>query len=231
MGWKIPKLWEGGECWIIGGGPSIPREFGVPESVIQQVQTGELPVDTYSPYLSPIHDKHVIAVNAAFMLGNWIDLVFFGDIGFYFNNRNALAAFPRPKVACHDRDTLRDDGVKIVVKARGHLWGISPLKDKVSWNKNSGGAAISLAYQLGAVKIYLLGFDMDLGQYGNQHFHRHYMEPGKVKDPSKTPFARFLPAFPKIAADAKKLGVEIINVSQTSKIGVFPKMTIEEIFG
>ena len=74
--WQVPKMWEGGECWIIGGGPSMPLQFGVPEDVVRGVLAGQLPFSTYSPFLSPIHDKHVIGINAAFLLGPWLDVIF-----------------------------------------------------------------------------------------------------------------------------------------------------------
>ena len=109
MAWKVPRMWEGGECWIIGGGPSIPYEFGVPEKLTKAVQAGEASISEYSPYLSPIHDKHVIGINAAYLLGTWIDLIFFGDPGFYRANRRALCQYPKPKVT--SAKTLFNDPV------------------------------------------------------------------------------------------------------------------------
>ena len=35
--WFVPRMWNDGECWILGGGSSLPRQFGVPESVIEKV--------------------------------------------------------------------------------------------------------------------------------------------------------------------------------------------------
>jgi len=56
MPWKVPRIWE----------------FEVPEEVIQRVLTKELPPSAYSPYMHPIHNKHVIGVNAAFLIGQYI---------------------------------------------------------------------------------------------------------------------------------------------------------------
>jgi hypothetical protein len=231
MIWKVPKLWEGGECWIIGGGPSIPYEFGVPQDVIDRVQSGELSVAEYSPYLSAIHDRHVIGVNAAFLLGAWIDFVFFGDGGFYFKNREALLKFPKPKVTCNPNLNKKgvDDGVKWIPRDGKRRWGITDRPNRVCWNSNSGGAAINFAHHLGAKRIYLLGFDMSLGVHSNQHWHRHYMPPGKNKDPKRLPFDRHRRTFGAVAKDAKSLGIEIINVSQNSTIEEFPKKKISEI--
>jgi len=231
--WDVPKMWEGGECWIIGGGPSIPYEFGVPEELINKVQAGEASISEYSPYLSPIHDKHVIGINAAFLLGTWIDLLFFGDPGFYWKNRRALLAYPRPKISCAksmNPDGVRE-GVKYIPKHGGKSRGISRKRNHIAWNTNSGFASLSLAYDLGVKKIYLLGFDMSLDEEGNQHWHRHYRAPGKKKNPKKVPFPKHMTGYNAVLSDATTLGLEIINVSQNSTIQGFKKQTIKEIFG
>ena len=230
--WQIPKMWEGGECWIIGGGPSIYNEFGIPEDVVDGVLTEKLPISAYSPFLSPIHDKHVIGINTAFLIGDWIDIVFFGDGGFYFQNKTALDRYPKVKISSSPHIIKKSPyDMKYVPRNASHREGISTKPNTVSWNLNSGAASISVAYHLGVKRIYLLGFDMYAGETGNQHWHRHYMAPGIVKDLKKVPFRRHLPSFPHIANDAKSLKVKIINVSQNSKITVFEKKTIQEILG
>ncbi len=102
----------------------------------------------------------------------------------------------------------------------------------LSWNGNTGAAAINLAVHFGAKRIMLLGFDMNIDGNRMQHWHDLYGK-GPVSDDRrkrKLPFARHLQGFPVIAEDAKKLGVQIINVSANSEITCFPKMTIKQIF-
>ena len=229
MPWSIPKMWEGGECWIIGGGPSMPRQFGVPEDIINQVYSGGLPLSAYSPFLSLIHSKHAIAVNAAFLIGDWMDLVFFGDGGFYFKNRMALSDFPKIRVSCNPNLTNKNiQGVKFVARDGKKPYGISTRRDHVSWNGNTGSAAISLAYHLGAKRICLLGFDMKLGPDERQHFHNHYQK-GTNRNPRKLPFHRHIRGFPMIAQDAKKLGLEILNVNMDSAIKELPKVELKQV--
>jgi hypothetical protein len=233
--WEIPMMWEGGECWIIGGGPSIPREFGVPEKVINGVLSGDLPLSTYSPFLSPIHDKHVIGVNAAFLLGEWIDAVFFGDAGFYFANKPELDAFSKLKISCNSNlpKKQRDiNDVKYVPLNLNHSKGISSQENTVSWNLNSGAAAISLARWFGVRRIYLLGFDMELVD-GAQHFHSHYRKnkknDGRARDPKKLPFDRHKACFPMVANDAARIGLEIVNVSPDSGIKSFKRVKLSDV--
>ena len=232
MMWEIPKMWEGGECWIIGGGGSMPRQFGVPEEIIDGVYAKQLPMSVYSPYLSAIHNKHVIGVNMAFELGNWVDLCIFGDGGFYFKNREALLAFPRLRVSCNPNLVKKDAvGVKHVLRDGRKPDGISTRPNHLSWNRNTGGAAINLAVQMGVKKIYLLGFDMNLDEKQRQHWHSKYptANRGGAVDPRRLPFKRHLASFPAIARDAKVLGIEIINVNPKSAIPQFPRVSLKDV--
>jgi uncharacterized Rossmann fold enzyme len=103
----------------------------------------------------------------------------------------------------------------------------------LSWNGNTGAAAINLAIHFGAKRIMLLGFDMDIDPNNKmQHWHNLYAK-GPVSDDRrrrKLPFSRHLLGFPVIAEDVKKLGVQIINVSKDSTITCFPKKTIKQVF-
>lgn len=226
-------MWDTGECWIIGGGPSMPVQFGVPEDVIEGVFSGELPLSAYSPYLVPIHHRHVIGINAAFLIGDWIDIVFFGDGGFYLANKKEMDVFPKIKVSSGPSIVKRKDiqGVKYISRNGSHPAGISPSSNSVSWNLNSGAAAISLAWHLGVKRVYLLGFDMMLGEGGQQHWHCHYSrhKNGRRRDPKKLPFDRHLPGFSAIANDARRMGLEIINVSPDSAIKEFKRVRLSDV--
>jgi hypothetical protein len=230
MKWQVPRMWEGGDVWIIGGGPSVPKQFGIPDSVVQDVISGTLPPSTYSPYMREIHDKHVIGINVAYLIGDWIDIVFFGDDGFFKNHKYGLAEFPGLKVSCAP-DADKVDWVYFLPRNTGHARGISDDPTKVSWNHNSGCAAISVAANAGAKRIILLGFDMSLNKTSNQHWHDVYKR-GVIKEPKRIaslPFNRHLRSFPDIAKDAKVRGVEIINASPDSAITQFRKTTVAEL--
>ena len=231
MRWVVPKMWAGGECWIIGGGPSVPKQFDVPDDIIQQVLSGKLPPRAYSPYMKAIHGKHVIGVNSAFLIGDWIDMVFFGDKRWYLENRELLAEFIGMKVSCH-ASLLKNDTehIKVLNRNGKHGQGISPDYSKVCWNGNSGSAAISVAVNSGVSKIILLGFDMKLDKEHKQHWHGLYgtanRKPGEVKG---LPFERHSRGFPAIQRDALLRGVEIINACPDSTIKIFRKSTVKEI--
>lgn len=226
MIWSVPKIWNEGTCWIIGGGASLTSQFNIPKKIVEKVQTGELPISAYSPYMSLLHDKHVIAVNGAFRLGDWIDICFFGDKNWYFQNAKALNDYKGLLVGCPEFLQVQgwqNLGIKYLQKDHSKKFGISTDPSKVCWNNNSGSAAISIAYNTGCKRIVLLGFDMTLSPTGKGHWHNLYN--GKTT----MPFYKHLTGFEQIALDAKRLGIEIINASPDSKITQFPKMNIEEI--
>lgn len=230
MIWAIPKIWKDADVYIIGGGFSITEQFHIPKNVIDKVKKKELSISAYSPYLSFLHDTHVIGVNASLYLGDWIDFNFFGDLGFWEKNRTQLKAHPAPAITCHaqfeNKDGMtRGSGVKYVPQDLQHREGISTrIHPHISWNGNSGAAAINLAYHLGAKRIFLLGFDMRMV---NQQSHWHSEYP---KSPQGSqPYGIHLRGFPAIKQDAAILNLKIYNVSPESALKEFPRITFEDM--
>lgn len=227
--WSVPKIWEGGEAWIIGGGMSMPYQFGVPEDIIQRVSKGQLSLSEYSPYLQPLKDKHVIGVNVAYKFNGILSAHYFGDRTFFKRNKKNLLNYNVLKIthsnlSRHDTDYHRD-----IKKLRSDTktLGLSTDPGLVYWNFNSGSAAINVAVLAGAKRILLLGFDMKPfnGEERVTHWHSDY---GKFRIQDRD-FKRFLKGFPQIAEDAKKLGVEILNVNKDSAIDSFKKIELKEV--
>jgi hypothetical protein len=233
MKWVVPKLWKDGECFIIGGGSSITKVFNIPQAITKKVLEGSESPSIYSPYFSPIYNKHVIGVNAAYKLGDWMDFVFFGDHKFFLQHKTPLLYYPGVKVSCHNKFASKEYYPSIKYLERDHhkSKGISTNPKTVSWNGNSGAAAISLAYHLGVKRITLLGFDMKLIE-NKQHWHSEYRKggSGNVKGSMiKLPFNGHLKGFADIARHAKKLGIEILNCSPDSSITELKKVKLEDV--
>jgi hypothetical protein len=242
MKWTVPPIWEGDDVWILGGGPSVTKQFGIPDDVVSKVRSGELPPSVYSPYMKDIHDCHVIGINVAYLIGDWIDMVFFGDAKFYLRYCQSLAKWHGLKVSC--TPTIEKiPWIKYLGKDEAHPYGISQRKDCISWNHNSGASAVSLAAHLGAKRIILLGFDMRNDETGKRHWHNLYKAP-PASVPAKgvlpkrhkgrvitkiPPFSKHLRGFPEMARNAKAMGIEIINACPESAITVFPKFSLKEL--
>ena len=234
MNWKVPRIWEDGDVWILGGGPSVAEQFDIPKEIVESVRAGTSPLNVFSPYLSPLHNKHVIGINVAYQIGDWIDMVFFGDSGFYLSHRPKLALFPGVKVTCHN-GARSESWVKYLGRDGRKPRGISSAPNLVSWNGNSGASAISVAAWSGAKRIILLGFDMKLSTDNHQHWHDAYkrgvINVNDERKRRKLPFDRHLRGFPEIAEDAKRMGITILNASPDSAIQCFEKICVKDIIG
>lgn len=232
--WQVPRIWEGGDAWILGGGPSIIENFNIPDTIVHNVRTRKLGIDAYSPYFAPIHSKHVIGVNVAYRIGNWMDMCFFGDKHFFVSHKNGLTGFNKLIVTCSKKVGERNlTWIKYlpIEKEHGRFRnGISRSPDRVCWNANSGAAAISLAAWTGAKRIILVGFDMTLDvSKREQHFHNEYREANKALHARSLPFKEHLVCWDAVKADADSMGIEILNVSLNSAIEAFPKVHIKEV--
>jgi hypothetical protein len=229
--WTAPSIWTDGECFILGGGPSMPRQFGVPEETIKAVMTGKQPASAYSEYLSPIHNKHVIGINNAYKIGDWLDALFFGDCGWYVVYRLALLELQCLKVTCCDRFANKSEksslGIKYLARNRKKTLGISEDPTTVCWNNNSGFAAISLAAHFGVKRIVLLGFDMTLDSSRVSHWHGSH-HPQNKKPPIPA-FARHMRGAMFIQQDAERLGIEVLNCSDISTLTEFKKVNLQDV--
>ncbi len=232
MQWKPIRIWDDDECWIIGGGYSIAEQFNIPSNV-----KPKYPYDypEFGKYLEPIHSKKVIAVNNSMFLGDWIDVLFFGDKSWWTQHHFQVIKFSGLIATCAPEFRTGFKHIKCIPKNKKKGTGMTLNKPLISWNHNSGFAAINLAYHLGAKRIILLGFDMNrCANTNNIHWHAGHIEkgPNRGKDNSKQPnpvFNRHIKGEKDIARDAKKAGLEIINASPDSRLTAFKKMNVKEL--
>lgn len=223
--WVAPKIWTDGDCWIVGGGASIAEQFNIPGDVITRAKKNP---SLMTPYFDVLRKKHIIAINAAFRYLPFADILFFGDQKFFDWYTDEIQNYPKIPVTCC-LTLQHTEGVRYMVKNKNKPHGISTLSGTVSWNGNSGAAAISLAVQMGVKRIFLLGFDM-CRQKEKKHFHEAYTGlsiRGKPQS-NKDNFVNHLKGFPAIKRDAMELGIKIYNVSPDSAITQFPKLTLKE---
>lgn len=216
--------WHGETVFMLGGGSSVPEQFGVPREVQRQVKAGELPMTAYSPYMKELMLENVIGINAAFLFGDWVDILFFGDEIFWRNYRDKIDEFPNQVITCCESFKDYMGKINYFTRVREKSLGISDKPGTVAWNYNSGCAALSVAVQAGAKRIVLLGYDMT-GDVGKSHFHSEYFWQNRT--PSYELHLRGMAA---IARDAKELGVEILNASPVSVIKQFKKININQLW-
>ena len=203
--WRIPQIWDGDTCFIIGGGPSL-KYFDIER----------------------IRGKgRIIAVNCAYGLGNWFDAMFYGDFHWLRQYGIGLTKFGGLK-ATAGVDRLADKWVNAldikVTQKDFTTAGLSKNPDVLNWNQSSGACAINLATLLGAGKIILLGFDMQrIG--GRANYHDNY----DPHAPAFDAFYIFIPPFTAIAADLREMNIECLNASPGSALKAFPIIDPERI--
>jgi len=218
--WTAVKLWPNSTVFIVGGGASLNKT-----GLVWGKETRDEIRESVNQSLACIHDKRVIGVNNAFELGDWVDVLFFGDQRWIEWNRAKAAAFSGLTVTNVPK---LNAGSWVKKLLRTEQFGIDTKPTHCSWNKNSGCAAINLAVHLGAKTIVLIGFDMQVGANQQHDWHRiHRVENHPTRD---LPYEqRFLPPIPEIKRDLDKLGIRVINTSMQSQIKEFEKMELEEV--
>lgn len=91
---------------------------------------------------------------------------------------------------------------------------------------NGGMQAVNLAWHLGADRIVLLGYDMQM-QGDRPHFHGKHVN--KLGDPTPSLMRRWAQAAAPVARDLIELGVEIVNCSRESAAQGWPRLALEDV--
>lgn len=138
--------------------------------------------------------------------------------GAWWRANNGLPGFAGIKVTQEAR-AASDYGLHKVTVAVGcdrMLFGEVGLLGSGS---NSGFQALNLVAQLGASRILLVGYDMNLAN----GIHWHGMHPQGLNNPRESLVARWL------AADwTMPKGIEVVNCNPASALDTYPKMKFED---
>jgi hypothetical protein len=187
----VPRLWPDSLVVCLGTGPSLTAA-----DVVR------------------VQGQHVIAINNAYQLAPWADVLYACDAKWWRWHQGA-PRFPGQKYmlapACReypDITALRNTGRD----------GLEPDPRGLKTGHNSGYQAINLAVHLGARTIVLLGYDM----HGDHYFGRH-------PDGTKPPFTRCLAAFATLVEPLRMLGVDVLNCSRQTALRAFPLPALEDV--
>ena len=200
--WPTKELWKGEDVFILGGGPSV-KTFPI----------------------SFLKTKKVIGCNHAYLFGpEVVDILLFCDQVFYNHHRQRpeFQKFPNPKVS-NSESILNPDEDILIVPRKQQGWH----RDALGFNANTGSAAINLALILGAARIFLVGFDMQLGPQREQNWHEEVHS--RV---NRFHYERYLSLMRSSVSDIAENWPEaqVINLNPDSKLDIFPKGRFEEYF-
>jgi hypothetical protein len=159
-----------------------------------------------------VRGQTVMAIKGAARFAPWADFLFFADWEFFRDNRPIVDTFA---------------GRVLTISRKAHL----RLRNKVELIEkglpgktvSSGHTAVDVAAGLGFKRIVLAaGFDCRLVD-GQSHCHGDYKRPAQLYSDVH------LPAWADYPARARKAGVEIVNATPGSAIGVFPVERLDRI--
>lgn len=196
--YQVPKLWPGETVVCIASGPSL-----TPEDV------------------NFVRGKaRVIVVNTTYKLAPWADVLYACDDRWWRWERGA-PTFTGLKFALTKR-SAEWPGVRVLQKTGIEGLEVNPVALRTG--ANGGYQAMNLAVHLGAARIVLLGYDMQTGDRGREHWHEDH--PNR----STSPYATFVRYFGSIVEPLRALNIEVVNCTRETALRCFPRRSLVEAF-
>lgn len=196
MSASVPKVCPGGTVVCLASGPSLTADD---VAVARRADA-------------------VVAINTTYQMAPWATVLYAADAPWWTWHHGV------PTFA----------GLKYSLSADAARWGVHILKktgvdgletnpDGLRTGQNSGYQAINMAVHLGAARVLLLGYDMQLGPKRESHWHGDH--PSTVV----SPFASFLPHFSTLIQPLADLGIAVINCTRRTALRCFPMMPITDV--
>jgi hypothetical protein len=196
----VPREWVGETCVILATGPSLTQED----------------VDYCRG------KARVIAVNDACTIAPWADCLYATDARWWHWHAGA-PEFTGPKWSLDHSQwvTHRERYPQVQRLMNTGPTGLEHQPTGLKNGRNSGYAAINLAYHYGVKKIVLLGYDMQ-PRGGKSHFF------GEHPNKSVSPYSQFRERFMTLVKPLAKVGVEVINCTRHTVLTAFPCAPLEK---
>jgi hypothetical protein len=163
----------------------------------------------------------VIAINDAFKLAPWADVLYACD-GQWWGWHKGVPDFKGLKYGITLKPHQRDFGVGILKQTAD--FGLEKNPSGLRTGKNSGYQAMNLAVHLGARTIILLGYDMQVGPNKETHwFGDHPVKTLAIR------FPNYVKSFTTIVEPLKAIGVTVWNCSRQTALKQFPRAVITDV--
>ncbi len=204
MGPLAPRLWPGELFVVLATGPSL----------------------TAADVDACRGRARVIAVNDAYRLAPWADVLYAADLPWWDAHPLAVQCHGL-KFACQPsgaKPRAKYSGVTVLRKTGDDGLETQPSGLR-SGRGNSGYQAVNLARHLGASSIILLGFDMQ--RSGKQaHFFGSHLPP--LHDPPDYRWVPWRAAFATLIVPLAAEGISVINATRSTALTCFPQMSITQ---
>lgn len=159
----------------------------------------------------------VIAINNAYQLAPWADVLYACDARFWTWHRG-VKSFKGLKFSLQKAAAVWS---AVGVLKRTGDYGLERKPHGLRTGRNSGYQAINVALHLGATRVLLLGYDMQLTG-GRCHWH----PPHPNNQPP--PVQSFRGAFRMLAPQLAGYGLTVINCSRETALTCFPCQPLEQ---
>lgn len=160
----------------------------------------------------------VITVNATWRLAPWADVHYSSDADWWADSIKVMRAECSGQFWSGHGEPIDTDVFRCPYDKNAR--GLVTEPGRIGWGGNSGYCAIGLAYQFGASRIVLVGFD----QQGD---HWHEPHPARVRKPANFPMWRV--RFEELAHGLARAGVEIVNSSRETSLTCFRRQALREV--
>jgi len=195
--WKPVETWKDRDVFIIGGGRSL-KSFN----------------------WNLLKDECVIGCNDAFQLGEDIcNICIFGDKKWFKEFKTELMQYKGIVfTSFKEFHYTQNDWIWTLERPAKGL-----SKTKLCWNRSTGANAINLALILGAKRVCLLGFDMKLTD-SKPNWHDKILS-----KPRASVYTNFIHGMLQVKRRLPSVfpGREIVNVTDSSDLNVFPKISLK----
>lgn len=208
--------WPGATVVILASGPSLTADQCAAVKAWREVLSQGM--------------RRVIVINTTFRMAPWADVLYACDapwwkaadqesarLGFKNYWEEATARF-NGELWTQDEVAKRDFGVNRIESQRNA--GLGKRPGVIHQGGNGGFQAINLAYQAGAKRLILLGFDMH-----GTHWHGKYTN-GLPNTPAHL-FGTWIKNFEALARDLKAEGLEVLNSTPGSALQCFDTADLE----
>jgi len=163
-----------------------------------------------------------IAINDAYTLAPWADMLYFADAGkndwlSWHRDRPAFKAFAGQKCMIDvDAEHLRREDEVFLLKHAG-AEGLSSVRTGITTGSNTGHQALNIAGLARPALILMLGYDAHPGPDKKVHFF------GQHPDRSLPPFNHIIKAMSTLQRPMAALGIRVVNCTPGSAIDCFER--------
>lgn len=200
---SVPRLWPDTTIVCVGSGPSLtPDDL----TYLERCRVNS-------------HTIRVVTISDAWRAAPWADVLYAPDPKWWGWHRDEVTrGFRGRKFTLAEHDHPAPPDVAQLNYRSGTTF--STELPMIATGGHAGYQAPQVAWQLGARRIVLLGYDMQPDATGQHHFF------GEHPDASHVPYDTWLSTYDTLLTELQVRGILIVNASRRTAITVIPRESL-----